>query len=127
MECPVCGKKHDNKRFCSKRCYWKSLGGLKNELAPNWKGDDVGKSQVHKWLDANYGKPNLCEGENCRGNSNVYEWCLKDEKDYGKDRNNFLRLCRSCHRKYDWNKEKTIKAVQNLYWVTGKKRRGYVR
>lgn len=120
MECPICNKTHNNKKYCSKVCYWKSLEGLKNEKAPNWQGDRVGKSQIHKWLDANYGKSRICEGENCRKNSNFYEWSLKKGEEYKKDRRCFLRLCRSCHRRYDWDKEKQEKAIKNLHWKTKK-------
>ena len=39
-------------------------------------------------------------------------------------RENFLRLCRSCHRRYDLTEEKSKKAQENLWWVRGIKRPG---
>ena len=29
VKCPICGKPHSNKKFCSKQCYWKSLVKIK--------------------------------------------------------------------------------------------------
>lgn len=56
---------------------------------------------VHDWLNKHYGKANKCESDHCTHKSNIFEYCLKKGKDHDRDRENYLMLCRSCHRKYD--------------------------
>ncbi|MEK6884929.1 MAG: hypothetical protein AABY22_35185 [Nanoarchaeota archaeon] len=101
------------------------MEGVKGENAPNWKRI-VGKSQVHKWLDVNYGKLRTCEGNDCRKKSFTYEWCLKTGFKYERKRENFLRLCRSCHRRYDLTEEKKKQAIKNLWWKKGIKNLGKI-
>src|SRR5258708_36840637 len=69
---------------------------------------------THTWLYRNYGRPQECEGKNCRKTSSLYEWALKKGKSYDRKRKTFLRLCRSCHRRYDMTEEKRKKAIKNL-------------
>jgi len=88
--------------------------GVKNEKAPNWKGENVSVSTVHLWLATNYGRPNLCEEGSCKKKSNTYDWALKTGLEYSKNRESFRRLCRSCHRKYDLTEEKKVQAIKNL-------------
>lgn len=104
-----------NTKFCSQKCYWASLEGIKGANAPNYR-KVVGKSQVHKWLEVHYGKDNICEGIDCRGIATWYDWALKKGRTYKRDRDNFLRLCRSCHRRYDLTREKKRQAIENLWW-----------
>lgn len=101
------------RKFCSQRCYWKSLEGIKGEKAPNYR-KVVGKRHVHDWLTVHYGNIKECEGKDCKGKSRWYDWALKKGKKYERNRGNFLRLCRSCHRKYDMTPEKMKQAVSNL-------------
>src|SRR3990167_8451284 len=86
----------------------------------NWKGDNAGKTAKHKWLYKHFGRPQICENKSCAGNSNFFEWCLKKGKEYSHERNDYLRLCRSCHRRYDMDEEKKRKAIKNLWWKHGK-------
>ncbi len=76
------------------------------EKTPRWKGELAGKSAKHKWLDNHFGKPQICENPHCLKKSKVFEWCLKRGGSYSRNRKDYLRLCRSCHRKYDWNEAK---------------------
>ena len=119
MQCKNCGNKTrlPTHKFCSKECYWKSLEGIKGEDAPNYR-QVVGKSQVHRWLDVHYGRPKTCEGTDCRGTATWYDWALKTGMDYERKRENFLRLCRSCHRRYDLTEPKREQAIKNLWWAT---------
>ena len=73
-------------------------------------------------MEVNYGKESKCENPNCEGKSNFYEWCKKRGCEHERNRNNYMRLCRSCHRKYDMTTEKMVKAIENLYWKTKKVR-----
>lgn len=71
------------------------------ELNPCWKGDDVKYSGIHVWLRKTYGKPLFCE--HClRIDKKKYEWARITGKNYERKRENFIRLCRSCHLKYDY-------------------------
>lgn len=65
----------------------------------SWKGDNVKHSGIHCWVRDNWGKPNLCE--HCGTTSaKVYDWSNKDHL-YSRKREDWQRLCRSCHNKYD--------------------------
>ena len=99
--------------------YWESLKGRKQEKSPNWKGDLIGKSQVHRWLDTMFGKPRTCVNPNCPKKSSTFDWCLITGKQYLRRRENFLRMCRSCHRRYDMTEEKKKQGIKNLLWMTG--------
>jgi len=66
--------------------------------------------RIHAWLIYNHGKATKCENENCKSvNPKRYEWALLKGEDYKKDRNNFIQLCPSCHRKYDFTEEQRSK------------------
>lgn len=59
--------------------------------------------RIHSWISYHHGKANKCENENCESeNPKRYEWALLKGKDYVKNRNNYIMLCPSCHRKYDY-------------------------
>jgi hypothetical protein len=102
--------------FCSKKCYSDFQKTLIEERSGRWKGDNITVATIHWWLKERYGKPNICEGENCNHKSKIYDWCLKKGHEYKRDRNCFLRMCRSCHRKYDFTEEKREKLMKNLIW-----------
>lgn len=95
---------------------WRKKRTGKN--APNWK-EKVCKTAVHQWLTRTYGKPRPCEGKDCRGNAAWYDWALKKGCKYEKKRRNFMRLCRSCHRRYDLTPAKIKKGIKNLWWKRG--------
>ena len=70
--------------------------GVKN---PNWKGDNAGYGSKHDWLKVRYGKPKYCE--HCSTTkAKKYEWANVSGK-YLRDRGDWIRLCTSCHRKFD--------------------------
>lgn len=68
--------------------------------------------KVHYWLRKNYGSPKICELEDCPKKSKTFDWALKKGKRHEKIRDNYIRLCRQCHTKYDWNEEKTNRAIE---------------
>lgn len=85
------------RRKAAKRNQW----GENNHM---WKGDEAGYASLHRRLEKRYGKPMVCS------------WCHTTEaREYnwanltGKYTNlsDYVRLCRSCHAKYDghgrWN------------------------
>lgn len=63
-------------------------------------------SSVHYWIRHNYGSADRCQGEDCRKISNKFDYALIDGKAYERKRENFLMLCKSCHRRYDWSTNK---------------------
>ena len=101
-----CGQ-HTERKFCSYKCYWKSLKGKapKNteglELGRGWnKGifkDKVKYNSVHRWLQRNYKKQGICEF--C-GDVGKTEWASK-YKMYTRDIKEYLELCKSCHNYQD--------------------------
>jgi hypothetical protein len=71
-------------------------------------------------MDVHYGKPKICEMKGCEGKSICYDWAKKTGMEYERNRDNFLRLCRSCHRRYDLTKELRDAAMKNLWWARGR-------
>ena len=62
--------------------------------------------KVHAWLGYKYGRANKCEMGDCKSKSpRRFEWALITGMECVKDRNNFIMLCPSCHRKYDFTEE----------------------
>lgn len=77
-----------------------SLGRL-NEKGSNWKGDSVGYTGVHQWVYKQLGKPRFCF--NCGNNDKAersYQWA-NISKSYKRDVSDWIRLCVSCHQKWD--------------------------
>lgn len=79
---------------------------------------------IHGWMRHHYGSPKVCESPDCLGKSKWFDWCKRSDKPYARNRDNFLRMCRICHRKYDLTPEKKAKALENLWWKKGIKNPG---
>ncbi len=80
----------------------KGIEGFKGELNPNWKGNKVGYSGLHKWVVQQLGVPEICElcGKIGLKNHKIH-WANKSHK-YLRKLDDWIRLCVSCHRKYDY-------------------------
>ena len=75
--------------------------GRNNEQCWNWKGDKVSYVSLHTWVSRHLGRPKKCVS--CgRTDKKKYEWANKDHK-YRRNLKDYIRLCTSCHRKYDFN------------------------
>jgi len=79
--------------------------GVKN---PTWKGEEASYSAKHKWLKFNYGKADYCENRKepflsfkCSKKSKNYQWAKVHGKQHDHKRENYRKLCISCHKKYD--------------------------
>lgn len=108
-------KRWKTTKYCSRECYYKSRVGkpikketkekisksLKNEKHFNWK-DEPTYGNVHYWLKRNYGQENKCE--HCK-KEKTCDWALIRGKKYERNRENFKRLCRKCHVRYDLGKK----------------------
>lgn len=60
-------------------------------------------NSLHQRLRKINGKAQRCENEDCLKKSKGYEYALIYGRKYSADRKDYLALCRSCHRKYDWD------------------------
>ena len=72
-------------------------GTKKNEKNPAWKGEDVGYTSLHIWVNRNFEGKNFCEI--CLKEAKL-EWSNKDHK-YSRNREDWQLICRSCHRRFD--------------------------
>jgi len=62
--------------------------------------------RCHSWLIYWFGRANKCENNACNfENPKRFEWALRKKYNYEKNRNNYIMLCPSCHRKYDMTDE----------------------
>lgn len=101
--------------------YWKSLRGKRGIETPRWKGDRASIQSKHDYLKKHFGTASYCVNPNCEGKSKFFDWCLITGRKYSHNPNDYLWLCRKCHRKYDLTPEKEEKAKKNLWWNTGTK------
>lgn len=61
---------------------------------------------LHRWVAQNKGRPKKCE--HCgTTKKKVYDWANADHK-YARNLDDYIRLCRSCHRKYDYEMVKEL-------------------
>ena len=76
------------------------LGQPLNENHHQWKGEKASYGAKHSWIYRNRGKPNICEvcGDKTK---KFYDWANIDHK-YKRNLNDYIRMCRSCHRKHDY-------------------------
>jgi hypothetical protein len=89
---------------------------------PAWKGDGVGYKALHAWMRKHKIRAKNCQ--HCGNNERRLEIANLNGV-YNRDINNYLWLCRSCHRKHDGVKpvfswlgrklpEKTIKKLKSI-------------
>ena len=88
------------------------------ESANNWSGNEVGYGGLHIWVRNKLGKPHYCE--HCKSKKNKrYEWA-NISKLYTREITDWIRLCVSCHRKYDMTPEK-IEVLKEKLKLANKK------
>jgi len=108
--------KRDSRFLCKKMIKGSKLTeehkrkiGLANRGVPNpknsgennfqWRGKLTKYSAKHSWVRRKLGTPNYCEI--CKKtDKKKYEWANKDHK-YSREIDDYMRLCTSCHQKYD--------------------------
>lgn len=65
---------------------------------------------IHYWIHSRYGLADHCEF--CKTTSaKRYQWALRKGFDYERKIINYLQLCDSCHRKYDFTEETNKKML----------------
>jgi len=86
---------------------WKLSEETKNKMSVahrgnksyKWKGSDVSYNGLHRWIRGSFGRPNYCE--HCKKiDKKQYEWASINHT-YTRERKDYIRLCQSCHIKYD--------------------------
>ena len=84
--------------------YWAGknrVSSLQNEKHPGWKGENVSYISLHQWVGRKLGTPSKCEHCNKEGfTKQQINWANKSHE-YKRDLTDWLRLCVSCHRRYD--------------------------
>jgi len=107
----VCSEEHKTKLSAKARLREKKVG----PAAANWKGDAVGYTALHSWVSRAYGCAAECE--HCGDeNAAAYDWA-NVSGEYKRERSDWLRLCRSCHMRFD---KRGFQAVR-LYEFGGKR------
>ena len=86
--------------------------GLVGEENPMWKGKEAGYIAIHDWLYLHFGKPRFCEHCGTK-KAKKFEWA-NISKLHKRERIDWLRLCTSCHHKYDESRKKM--------WITRRKK-----
>lgn len=76
---------------------------LLNEKHWAWKGDNAGYSSIHDWIDRRKGKASFCTFNKAH-KSTKFEWASLSHG-FKRDVNDYISLCPSCHRKYDYTDE----------------------
>lgn len=80
----------------------KMLGKRLGNKHPFWKGDEAEYSSQHQYLVRHFGKAGKCDNKNCKIDfPKRFEWALIHGRKYTKNREDYVQLCVSCHRKYD--------------------------
>lgn len=71
---------------------------------------------IHQWLRYHYGKASECTNPDCKHTSpKRFEWALRKGKRYARKVENFIPLCASCHRKYDFNEQVRRNILKSCY------------
>ena len=95
-----------------KKCPWAKPPHYWGEKHPMWKGDDASPEAMHHWVIKRKGTPSKCE--HCgRTDKKRYEWANIDHK-YRRRLEDYIRLCTSCHRKYDIENNNYISGLNKI-------------
>ena len=119
--CIVCGKEYirssksgdaewENRKYCGHICYWKNkhdipwnkgkkLPQLQGKNAGQWKGARAKYTAKHMWVQARLGRPKFCSV--CHSTEKKKDEWANISREYKRDLDDWIRLCTSCHRKYD--------------------------
>lgn len=90
-------RQYQCQRYCGKVCEAKGKAAGRSTF---WKGEDALYETKHRWVSNHKGRPQFCE--HCkRTDRKKYEWANIDNK-YRRVLDDYIRLCTSCHRKYDY-------------------------
>jgi len=111
------GKNHPNwGKHLSEETRYRIGIKQKGENNWNWTGEHPKYWAAHKWVTRHYGKPDTCEMCGKSGlKAQKINWASIGHL-YLRSRNNWLRLCVKCHRKYDRKyNAKHIRTIQKAH------------
>lgn len=84
---------------CSPKCHSEWMSKKRVTVGnPNWKGNKASKLGIHRWINRNFPRLNICSACKKKGStdySNKYHTYKRLIEDW-------QELCRSCHQKYDY-------------------------
>ena len=93
----------------SKETIEKRSSKLRRENHYEWLGDNVGYGALHAWVKKELGLPDKCEHCDKDGLfGQKIHWANKTGL-YKRDITDWIRLCVSCHRKYDYKNKISMK------------------
>jgi len=81
--------------------------------SPWWKGDKIGYTGKHHRIIAQLGSANHCENCGLDDEDRMYHWANKSGK-YKMELNDWMSLCVSCHRLYDYGNMKAFNIKTKL-------------
>ena len=102
-------------KFCSMKCYHtQAVSHRKGKQSPFWKGGSAKYGAIHDYIKSMRGPAVKCENPDCtypRKTKNGvlaypknFDWALRKGRKYSDRKpDSFIQLCRSCHKKYDFN------------------------
>ena len=100
------GIKEETKKQISETL--KNSDSNKNEKHHGWKGDKASYYAIHRWIRIHFIRPDYCEI--CLSKKvKRFEWA-NITGIYTRDREDYLNLCTTCHKKYDMNRRKNESA-----------------
>jgi len=76
---------------------------LENEKNSQWRGDEVGYYALHDWVRRRFHKNMLCEI--CGADDKKVYHLANKSGEYKRDLSDWMRLCVSCHKKYDLHRK----------------------
>ncbi len=92
------GRKHSKKT--KEKIRKKIIGKFVGSKNHQWKGENASYYCKHTWVIKWKGAPRYCE--HCgRTDKRKYEWANINHK-FRRNLDDYIRLCTSCHRKYDY-------------------------
>lgn len=87
-------------KSCGCNKFWKAHNQNGNKHW-NWQGDSISYKGLHLWVHKTLGSSSRCEHCGFQSNSNrKIHWANKSHQ-YKRETSDWLRLCVSCHKKYD--------------------------
>jgi hypothetical protein len=109
---PRCHIKRNKHHFCSIGCRnkWQSIN-FSGDKNPRWKGDEAGYVSLHAYIKKRLIKPTSCQ--NCNKNEKLD--LANKSKNYTRNLDDWMWICRTCHYHYDRNtKLQTVFIGRNM-------------
>lgn len=71
---------------------------------------------LHGKLKKKFGKADRCEMPDCKSvNPKYFNWALRKGHAYSSNKEDYIKMCISCHRKYDFNEDIRVKLKGKKY------------